>query len=487
MPLFLSGDYLKNSDQPPHQMWYPFVSLCVGNTLAATFQRTGQTNMAKIEIIKEAEDDSPPSVECLEVLVWGSGGKRGQEFCIGSGANFVAGGNFWIEIRYALQDIPVFYTRNILSYLGPHDLDGLNAELEKFINDEHPGFGFGDMLPETCILLKRNKSSYTSPTGETQSFVHYSLKVSADMGAVFGHSAPGERMLDFCLEDIDLETGLRFMRELVHEVSEVSQGRHPDPASLRPGHSDWPFARQLNHQAYNQISTDYQEDYFSNPLLTEAFDGWLAEMPQAGHILDAGCGHGDPVITRILAKGFQVTGSDFSPAMLARARQQFPGVQFIQSAINGIELEALFDGACSFQSLLYLDPIDLLHGIFRLYQAIKPGGWLFLYAYDLHPGWRGQPYHVDLDHWMWGETYAMDDVAQLLEEHGYFKVLKTLDVTTEAERQKRIERWRIQTQKDHEELVKKLPAESHIPAPDLSKPPDRLAYPYLVIAQKQTM
>lgn len=440
--------------------------------------------MAKIEIIQAEDGDSPRSVECLEALIWGKGGASRQEFSIGSGANFDASANFWIEIRYSVQDIPLFYTRNIMPYLGPHDTAGLEAILEKFIKDEYSSFGFGDMLPETSIFLNRNKSSYTGPNNEPKISTRYSLKVSADLGAVFGHEAPGMRMLELSFEYISLEDGLRFMRELIHEVNEASQGHHPDPASLPPGHSDWPFARQLNHQAYNQISNDYQEDYFSNLQLTEAFDGWLEELPRAGHILDAGCGHGDPVITRMLAKGFQVTGSDLSPAMLARAQQQFPTVQFLECTITEIDEESIFDGACSFQSLLYLDPIDLFQSIYRLYRAIKPGGLLFLYAYDLHPGWRGQPYHDDINHMMWGETYGLDETAQALEEHGYFKVLKTLDTNTEAEHQERIERWRNRAKRDHEEQVKKLPPEYNITAPDLSNPPTNLAYSYLVIAQR---
>ena len=131
-----------------------------------------------------------------------------------------------------------------------------------------------------------------------------------------------------------------------------------------------------------------------------------------------------------------------------------PGESFWELAITEIDAESVFDGACSFSSLLYLDPIDLFHSIHRLYHAIKPGGLLFLYAYDLHPGWRGQPYHVDINHWMWGETYSMDEAACALEEHGYFKVLRMLDTTTEAQKKQRIELWRIQTQKEHEELVK---------------------------------
>ena len=77
-----------------------------------------------------------------------------------------------------------------------------------------------------------------------------------------------------------------------------------------------------------------------------------------------------------------------------------------------LELEAEFDGACSLSSMLYLDPIDFFHAIYRLYRALKPGGLLFLYAYDTHPGWRGHPFDQVLDQWMWSWTRSLDEAVQ---------------------------------------------------------------------------
>ena len=85
------------------------------------------------------------------------------------------------------------------------------------------------------------------------------------MGAVFGYSSPGERILDFRFDYITLEEVLPFMRELIREISQAALGHHPDPGSLSSSHSDWPFARQLNRQAYDQIAGEFQVNYFNNP------------------------------------------------------------------------------------------------------------------------------------------------------------------------------------------------------------------------------
>ena len=71
--------------------------------------------MAKLEVIKQLENqDLPPSIECIEVNVWGQAGHEDQMFHIGSGTNFDASMNFWLEIRYSVQDLPVIYTRTAI-------------------------------------------------------------------------------------------------------------------------------------------------------------------------------------------------------------------------------------------------------------------------------------------------------------------------------------------------------------------------------------
>ncbi|NLG73142.1 MAG: class I SAM-dependent methyltransferase [Chloroflexi bacterium] len=52
--------------------------------------------------------------------------------------------------------------------------------------------------------------------------------------------------------------------------------------------------------------------------------------------------------------------------MLRRAREQFPQANFVQQAVTQLDFEAAFDGACSFSSLLHLDPVDFYHAVYRL-------------------------------------------------------------------------------------------------------------------------
>ncbi len=412
--------------------------------------------MAKIEFHHPATEHFPAFTETIEVRVWGLGGTADMPFYIGSGLNFQAHGNLWLEIIYSVEGAQIFYTRNFLHHLP--DLIGkapppsrLKKRLEKIVAMGEGTFGFGDILPETSLQLILRKFTYEDENEQKQQSTAYSLKISADTGSVFGRSAPGDRSVDIQMQLSDHAEGVRFMHELIDEIAAVRRGKHPDPANFPPGSSEWPFIDQLNRQAYARISETYQEAYFDNPLLAEAFDGWLAQLPPGGSVLDAGCGHGDPVIGRLLEKGFQVTGSDFSPEMLRRAGEKFPQASFLQAATTTIAEQAAFDGICSFNSLLYLDPIDLLNSIYRLHQALKPGGLLFLFAFDSGPDWRGEPFSHRVGQWMWSWHYGMEEAARLLEEHGYFKVLGMHKVQVdEGEAERRAQEFEKYRQQEEE-------------------------------------
>lgn len=442
--------------------------------------------MAKIEIIHPESEKIPACTEIIEVRVWGTCGSANQLFYIGSGLNFQASGNLWLEISYRVEGAQLFYTRNFLQYIDGESAETLEKRLDELAEKGEGVFGFGDMMPETSILLTFEPFTFDDENQEKRRVVDCTLKIAADTGTVFGRVEPGIRFINIELKSIEAAEGVRFMRELIHDIAAAQQGKHPDPASFSADSSEWAFLWQINRKAYNKISEHYQEDYFKSPLLVEAFDGWLAQLPAGGSVLDAGCGHGDPVITRLLERGFQVTGSDFSPNMLKRASQQFPGVKFLPQATTQIDQPASFDGICSFNSMLYLDIIDLSNSIYRLHTALKPNGRLFLYGFDNGPEWRGEPFSYTVGEWMWSWHYGMEEAANILEEHGYFKVLDVHKVMVDEEEDKRIAQ-ELKKQKQEKEKYRReqknhpLPVE--LPYPNF--PVHRSPYAYIIIAQKQ--
>lgn len=408
--------------------------------------------MAILTLAQHEKDGVPVITEAIEVRFWGTGGKSEQNFFIGDGVNFQANGSIWTEMIYTVHGAQVFYTRTFLHQMDSMDTASAEEYLDSIVEKGEGQYSLSGMLPQTELTLTLEKGSYEDFNGETVEYTQSKLEVLSDVGVVLGSGTPGDNKLGITLRVSNLNSAVEFMRALIHEIANAEQGKRPNPAMLPPGSSDWPFARMLNQKSYDTIATDYQEEYFENPLLADSFERWLDNLPQSARILDAGCGHGDPVIARLLEKGFHVAGADFSPAMLARARERFPQVDFYHKMTSELDFDAEFDAACSFSSTLYLDPIDLLHSIYRLHCAIKPGGLLFLFGYDLHPGWRGEPLDTVMEQIIWSWTYSADEAAAALSEHGYFEVLDVLDVTTEEEREERREQARQQQEEQEKEL-----------------------------------
>ncbi len=435
--------------------------------------------MAKIEFVHEETEYVPKSTETVEVRVWGLGGAENQEFDIGSGANFQANGNIWLEMLQSVEGAQIFYTRTFLHHGWGWDEDikaGMEKRLDELLKKGEGSFGFGDMLPESFIELKLQKEAHP----------RCDLEISADTGAVFGFFGPGSRAINIHLNLDDPAVGAAFMRELIQEIDAAYQGKHPNPCDYPDGSSEWPFVWQLNRRAYNQIAETYRESYFENPLLAAAFEGWTALLPPGGPVLDMGCGHGDPVIARLLEKGFQVTGSDFTPRMLEMARQRFPQAAFVERASTQIDFQSAFDGVCSFSSILYLDPIDFLNSVWRAHSALRPGGLLFLYAYDSGPGWRGAPLRHVMDQWMWAWHYGVEEVAQLLEEHGYFEVLDMQKVKVDPDEAERIAKEQAEMERqlaEYREKREKSGILGGMPFPVF--PPMASPYAYAIVARRR--
>lgn len=483
--------------------------------------------MAKLTINHRKTDRFPEYSEVIEVRVWGTVGNLDQIFYIGGGANHQAIGTFILEVVYSVDGIPAFYSRNFLQESLHFQEDPPLVYLNKFIDDflqEGKGrLKFGEYLPETSIqFILPEPFKHTSeedendepeegwipppkmeiPSGLGEDFdpfpqssshetdwtqVRGDFEINLDTGSVFAFGGPGDRFISFRINSISQGEVIPFFRELAQEMADAYQGKHPDPAQFPEGSSTWSFGQEMNRRAYDRVGAKFRQQYFENPLTQAAFDAFLAQTPSGGHVLDVGCGHGELVIARLLEKGCQVTGCDLSPEMLRLARQQFPQVTLINQDASLLTQVAEFDAACSFSSLIYLDPIDLLNSIRRLHRALKPGGLLFLYGDSIGPDWCGDPFYFIMDNWMWNWHYSLEEAVKLLEEHGYFEVIDSQKVKFDEEEDERIAREREEDRLAEEEYYRKQeqePSESGFILPYFKKIISRSSYTYVITARR---
>jgi trans-aconitate 2-methyltransferase len=96
--------------------------------------------------------------------------------------------------------------------------------------------------------------------------------------------------------------------------------------------------------------------------------------PQPGErILDVGCGTGH-LTSEIARSGAQVLGTDSSAAMIAQARENFPGVSFESRDVRELPYLAEFDAIFSNAVLHWVQPPEAAAA--AMSRALKPGGRL---------------------------------------------------------------------------------------------------------------
>ncbi|MFI8350751.1 class I SAM-dependent methyltransferase [Streptomyces sp. NPDC085596] len=173
---------------------------------------------------------------------------------------------------------------------------------------------------------------------------------------------------------------------------------------------------------YDAIAEDYS-DHFRDAHISQPLDRALlrvfAELVGAGAaVADLGCGPGR--ITGFLAAhGLDVFGLDLSPAMLAIARRENPGLRFAQGSMLELDLpDGKLAGVVSWYSSIHT-PVEQLPALFAEFRRVlAPGGHLLLaFQAGEEPRRHDQP---------WGHPVSLDflrrdpeRMAALLTEAGF--------------------------------------------------------------------
>lgn len=132
------------------------------------------------------------------------------------------------------------------------------------------------------------------------------------------------------------------------------------------------------HAVYERQATAYDE--LRSRVLFEA--RWLARftasLKPGDHVLDLGCGTGEPIARWFKAEGFAVTGVDFSEAMLTIARKRWPDGDWRQADMRDFELGQTFDGIIAWNSFFHLTAEEQEDCIARMSRHLPQGGMLML-------------------------------------------------------------------------------------------------------------
>jgi len=96
----------------------------------------------------------------------------------------------------------------------------------------------------------------------------------------------------------------------------------------------------------------------------------------AARVLDLGCGAGEPIARFFIGHGFDLTGVDAAPAMIAICKERFPHATWVEADMRGLVLPLRFNAIVAWDSFFHLTR-DEQRAMFPVFQKhVAPGGLL---------------------------------------------------------------------------------------------------------------
>jgi ubiquinone/menaquinone biosynthesis C-methylase UbiE len=131
---------------------------------------------------------------------------------------------------------------------------------------------------------------------------------------------------------------------------------------------------------YNKIANAYTKEYFNDFSDIPYIDKFLGMLSAKAKILDIGSGPGQ-FSKHIKAKGFNVSGIDYSDKMVAIARSKVPNVIFQKMDMRKLEFgPETFDALLVSYSLIHIQSSEIPATLKGFNRVLKPRGYIEVIA-----------------------------------------------------------------------------------------------------------
>ncbi len=172
----------------------------------------------------------------------------------------------------------------------------------------------------------------------------------------------------------------------------------------------------------------YANLYFESTVdldMGETLDKFVTHLPEAGEILDLGCGSGRDSLS-LIERGFDVTAVDGSKELSELASIHI-GQDVLTMEFNQLDFHEVFDGIWACASLLHT-PSEELEDIFKkVILGLKSGGVLYMsFKHGDFSGFRNGRYFNDF------KTKTMKDFLNKFEELEVLDIWKSEDTKSES-------------------------------------------------------
>jgi cyclopropane fatty-acyl-phospholipid synthase-like methyltransferase len=192
--------------------------------------------------------------------------------------------------------------------------------------------------------------------------------------------------------------------------------------------------------------------------LTEIMVG-KAEIQEGQHMLDVGCGTGEPSIHLARATGCRLTGVSVSPKQIEKARQKAAdaklGERLRFQVANAMALpfpDASFEAAWAFESLFHMsDPGQALR---EMHRCINPGGQLLIANFTITQPMTAEEEQFYRQVFHSGYILPLKEHQELIRSAG-FELEETMDISENVAKTVPLTRDALNARMD--EIRQKLP------------------------------
>jgi cyclopropane fatty-acyl-phospholipid synthase-like methyltransferase len=127
---------------------------------------------------------------------------------------------------------------------------------------------------------------------------------------------------------------------------------------------------------YERFAEEYDRER-TRGLMERGYLGELTtRLKDGASVLDLGCGAGEPIAQFLVNRGYDVTGIDAAPAMIALCRRRSRHANWIVADMRTLDLGRRFDAIVAWDSFFHLDA-DEQRAMFGIFEAhIAPRGLL---------------------------------------------------------------------------------------------------------------
>jgi SAM-dependent methyltransferase len=147
-------------------------------------------------------------------------------------------------------------------------------------------------------------------------------------------------------------------------------------------------------------------------------DRFLLGVPRDGHVLDLGCGAGEPIARYLVDKRRQLTGVDGSERMITLARTRFGRQRWICGDMRHVVVKGRFHGVIAWDSLFHLRPYEQAAMVVKIAAWLEPGGAFLFNTGPAHAEVIGRQFGDELYH----ASLDPDAYRALFRDHGLVEI-----------------------------------------------------------------